>query len=462
MSGHRGSLLELVARGKKDAFFHANPKTSYFHSVYRKYAAFTTELHTTVPRNQPEWGKWCEFEIEHRGDLMRNVHLRIELPTWLPPPIAAINGTSRVTDATGITYGYCNDVGFMMIEKIQLYQDQVLLQELYGEYLDWKLRQAVPLSTVLVMASAIGSRGETALDVGRAATPGTLRVPIPFLGWESVGDPGFPTVALRSQRFRLRILLRSLEAVVVASDGRLAPKPWSTPLFLQRGPSAALEPFTPQPYESVAKGITMMLETTQVYVPCDVQEVLKGGHWFVPYRSSQYQSYTIQDYQMNAASTAVANFSLPFSLDFTGACSRVFAALQRVGDLKAGRRGTYLRDGVRTLRLNIANLDRIQQWPAAVFRDATAYWKHVRAPMEAGNPDIPQEVYTLVFGGKEALQPAGTLNFTRAALPDLWILFAPIDVDPRTQSRELVLHIYVETWEVLEIQGGKGRVYLSE
>ncbi len=68
---HRGGLLELIARGKKDAFFHENPKVAYFHSVYRKYAATAEELHLTAPRNQPEWGKWCEFELEHRRDLVR-------------------------------------------------------------------------------------------------------------------------------------------------------------------------------------------------------------------------------------------------------------------------------------------------------------------------------------------------------------------------------------------------------
>ena len=452
---HRGGLLELIARGKKDAFFHANPQVAFFHSVYRKYAAVTEEIHLTAPRNQPEWGKWLEFDLEHRGDLVRKFHLRITLPTWLPANIAAANSTSFVTDASGVSYGYCSEVGYQMIEKIQVLQDQVLLQELYGEYLDWKVRQAVPLSTVLVMSAAVGSRGNTVLDIARSAAPPMLRVPIPILGWESVGDPGFPTVALRNQRFRIRILLRPLEAVVVASDGRLNPKPWGTPLRIQCSAGGAQEPFTALPYEAVAKGIGMMLETTQVYVSCDVQEVLKGGKWFVPYRSSQHQPYTIQDYQMNAATTAVANFSLSFPLDFTGACSRIFVAFQQRGAVLAGQRGQYLGGAARSMRINIANLDRIQPWSPAVFREVTTYWKNVRAPANL-------EVYTFVFGGKESLQPAGTLNFTRAAIPDLWVLFGPTAIDRRTQSRELVLLVYVETWEVLEIQGGKGRRFILE
>lgn len=459
---HRGGLLELIARGKKDAFFHANPQVAYFHSVYRKYAAFTEEIHLTAPRNQPEWGRWCEFDFEHRGDIVRKFHLRIDLPTWLPAPVVAVNHRTVVTDAAGVTYGYCNDVGYQMIEKIQVFQDQVLLQELYGEYIDWKVRQAVPLSTVLVMAAAVGSRGNTALDVGRAATPGTLRVPIPLLGWESVGDPGFPTIGARSQRFRIRVLLRPLETVVTASDGRLSPRPWGQSFRIQQGTGGPLETFDTLPYEAMVRGLGIVLETTQVYVPCDVQEVLKTGIWRIPYRNSQHQAYTIQDYQMNAASTAVANFSLSFPLDFTGACSRVVMAFQQRGAILAGQRGQYLAGVPTSIRVNVANLDRIQQWGPAVFREVTAYWKNVRGAQDLTDPTKPQEVFTIVMGGKEAAQPAGTLNFTRAAVPELWITFGPTPIDARTQSRELTLLVYVETWEVLEVGGGQARRVFME
>lgn len=456
---HRGGLLELIARGKKDAFFHANPQVAYFHSVYRKYAAFTEEIHLTSPRNQPEWGRWCEFELEHRGDLVSKFHLRIDLPTWLPANIAAVNHRTVVTDAAGVAFGYCNDVGYQMIEKIQVFQDQVLLQELYGEYIDWKVHQSVPLSTVLVMTGAVGSRGNTTLDVGRAATPGTLRVPIPLVGCESVGDPGFPTVGARTQRFRIRILLRPLEAVVTASDGRLLPRPWGQTFRIQRSPGGPQEAFETLPYEA-ARGLGIVLETTQVYVPCDVQEVLKTGTWRIPYRNSQHQPYTIQDYQMNAASTA-ANFSLSFPLDFTGACSRIFVAFQQRGAVLAGQRGQYLAGVVTSLRVNVANLDRIQQWAPAVFREVTSYWKNVRGVQDM-NPAAPLEVFTIVFGGKESSQPAGTLNFTRAAVPELWTTFGPTPIDTRTQSRELTLLVYVETWEVLEVGGGQVRRVFME
>ena len=465
MSGHRGGLLELVARGKKDAFFTSNPQTSFFHSVFRKYAASTEEVHLTAPRNSPEWGRWCEFDFEHRGDLVRKSYLRIRLPSWLPQEYAQANGRTLITDAAdGVSYGYCNNVGFQMIEKIQFLQDQVVLQELYGEYLDWKLRQGISTTTALVLAAAVGSRGESAVEIGRAATPGTLRIPIPLIGWEAVGNPGLPMIALKEQRFRIRVLLRPLEHVVVASDGRLFPKPWGRTLNIQRSAGGAQEPFQSLPYESVLHGgIDMMLETTQVYVPCDVQEWLKVQKWQIPYRTVQAQENTLQDNQMNAATTAVANFTLPFGMDFTGSASRLLIALQSVGARKAGQRTTLMPEtAIRQLRLNISNNDRMQPFAPAIYRDFTAYWKNARSAQDLADPAAPQNVYTMVFGGKESQQPAGTLNFARSMTPNLWILFGPVAIDPRTQSRELVLITYLETFNVLQIMDGGARVIFGE
>jgi hypothetical protein len=456
----RGALLELVARGKKDAFFTNNPKVSFFHSVYRKYAAFTEEVHITAPRNNPEWGKWLEFELEHRGDLVRKAYLRIELPTWLPASIAAQSRTTRITDLSGVSYGYCNNIGFQVIEKIQLLQDQVILQETYGEYLDWRLRQTNKQATTFVIAGSVGTRGESVLDISRSAVPGMLRVPLSIIGWENVGDPGFPTVALRNQRFRIRILLRPLDQVVVASDGRLKPEPWGKTFRIQS--ATGVETFQTLPYESLAKGIILSLETTQVYVPCDVQEWLKSRIWRIPYKTAQHMEFHVADNQMNAAATAVANFALPFTLDFSGPATRMLVGLQRTGDRLAGQRTFLLSDAVRQFRLNINNLDRIQPFYPEVFRDVTAYWKNVRAAGDLADPTKPQEVYTFVFGGIDTDQPYGTLNFTRALEPIFWILFGVVPVDVRTQSRELFVVTNLETFRIWEIEGGKGICLIDE
>ena len=77
MSSRSGGLLELVSRGKKDVFFTANPVISHVHSVYTRQVPFTKETYITKPRNNPVWGKTVEFPIEHRGDIITDMYLRI-------------------------------------------------------------------------------------------------------------------------------------------------------------------------------------------------------------------------------------------------------------------------------------------------------------------------------------------------------------------------------------------------
>ena len=111
MTTRSGGLLELVARGKKDVFFTANPTVSFFHSAYVRAAAFTKEIYVAKPRNVPDWGQWLEFDLDHRGDLVRHFYLRIELPSWLPQDAWLANARGIVTDLSGVTYGWCNNIG---------------------------------------------------------------------------------------------------------------------------------------------------------------------------------------------------------------------------------------------------------------------------------------------------------------------------------------------------------------
>jgi hypothetical protein len=114
-----------------------------------------------------------------------------------------------------------------------------------------------------------------------------------------------------------------------------------------------------------------------------------------------------------------------------------------------------------SLRLNISNIDRIKQWETAVFREVTAYWKDIRIGLDFTFP-IPQDIYIITFGAFDSAQPAGTLQFTRAVLPVLYPILAPIPMDPRNRSRKTYLLTYGEAWNVFEISGGKGRMMFDD
>jgi len=467
MTSRSGGLMELVSRGKKDIFFTANPKTSFFHSVYIRSVPFTKEIYITQPRNAPDWGRWVDFDIDHRGDLAKYFFLHIQLPTWLPPAAVAVNRTGIVTDASGVTFGYTNSIGLQVISKIQIFQDQVLIHETYGEYLTWRQRQKAETGQVFLMNDEVGSRYETPLAIGRSATLPELRVSIPIIGTEDAFEPGIPLVALSQQRWRIRIHLRKLNEVVVASDGRLQPQPWGgKPLRIQATPGGPVD--TTQvtlPLEAV-QPILMTLESTQLYLPRDANLWLKAQTLRIPYTNVRHEEFTIEDNSFTAASPPyLATVQLPFTVDMIGSVSRMLVGLRSYASTLAGQRNVLTSsDGspfVTSLRLNISNIDRIKQWEIAVFREVTSYWKNIRMGMDFAYP-IPHDVYNITFGAFDTAQPAGTLQFTRAVLPVLYPILAPIPMDPRNKSRKTYLITYGDAWNVFEIAGGKGRMMFDD
>jgi hypothetical protein len=455
-----GGLFELVARGKKDVFFTANPTVSFFHSVFVKAAPFTKEIYTTAPRNAPEWGRWVDFDLDHRGDIARAYYLLIQLPSWLPSLALTANPVGIVTDASGVTFGYCNNIGFQMINKIQVFQDQVMIHELHGEYLDWKIRQTLEIATTQLTGFEIGGRPETALAIGRSASPPTLRVPLPLIGWQGMYDPGFPMIAMRKQRFRIRIFLRELRDVVVASDGRLKPAPWGgKPLRIQQSQDGSVDTSQVTLPLTAMKPIVMNLESTQLYVPPDVQTWLKSRVIRFPFLHTQFQQFTLEDPVLAAASVSV-NYQVPLSIDMIGSMSRLTVGVRTEADTLSGQR-TFLTPALNTLRLNIANIDRVKAWPVSVLREVSSYWKNVRMPLNVADY-TPYEIYALTFGGYDDGRPAGTLNFTRAIEPVLYTVLANIPMDVRNYSRRAYVLVYGESWNVWEISDGVGKMMFDD
>jgi hypothetical protein len=468
MSSASGGLLELVARGKKDVFFSANPQVAFFHSVYRKCAVFTKEIYVMKPRNIPEWGRYVDFDIDHRGDLMKNWHLRIQLPTWLPASLIAANNNGIVTDISGVTYGYCNNIGFQIIEKVQFFNDTVLIHETYGEYLDWRLRMSYEYGTTYLYNNSVGSRQETSLAIGRSSTAGILRVPLPFLGWQSIDEPGLPLTALRNCRYRVRIYLRHWKDLLTSSDGRLYPYPFSILLRVQK--TRTEEPIVwPEKTLSVnsMKNIDISLETTVYYFSNSINVWLKATTFRFPFRNIQHFQYTLEDNIMNAVSNGT-NLIVPIKLDFSGPADRLLVGFRSDASTYAGQRNVLMppynintaSTYVSSMRLNIANLDRIKLWTPAFYREFTSYWKNHKMSLNTNLK--PDDIYVITFGDYDYNVPSGTLSFSRAVLPTLYINPAQIMYDIRNISRKTFVLIYCESWNVYEIANAKGRLLFDE
>ena len=454
-----GGLLDLVARGKKDSFFTQNPKVSFIHSVYHKTRASTQEIRHTQASNKPAWGQWVEFDIEHVGDIMRNPVLLIDLPSWLPLPQALENKTSYTYDASGVQFGYCQDIGALLIEKVQVFAGQYLLQEFWGQWLEWR----VSMDKKASIYGAVGGRKTTPLC--KSATPQKLRVYLPILGQQSEHDKGFPTTALSGQNFKIRVFLRKLEEVIEASDGRLNPDPFNKTFYQKTSANA-----TPQQFLTLKKsqipGPILTLETTQVYIGRDAQEFLRKTVINIPFVQVQNSQFTIEDSKWTPVRNANTIVQIPLTLDFVGAVSRIMVGVQTVASQQAGQRYNLnpppggSTQFLQTLRLNTGLRDRLNEWPVSVWREQSNYYKNAR---EARDPnDQPLNVYTLTFGGADSTAPMGTFNMSRSDTQILYVTLSAIANDSRSNSRKAYIIVYAEAWNVFSIKDGKGHLMFAD
>jgi hypothetical protein len=459
-----GGLLDLVARGKKDTFFTSNPKISFFHSVYSKQPAFTQEIRITHPRNNPEWGRWVDFEIEPIGDIIKKFVLLVDLPSWLPLSQANNNRTSITTDLDGVEYGYTQDVGATFIDKVQIFNDQILLHEFWGQFLAWRISQQ-PNSTVYGRLQGRHIPGPGA--IARAATPGRLHLYLPVLGNQCSDDMGFPIIALHNQRFRIRVHIKKLEDIIEASDGRLFPKPWGQTFQQQIDKNSPPIQFQTLQRAEIL-GPILSLETTQIYIPRDSQEYLRKTVISLPFQQVQQSIFTIEDSKWQPIVNTGTTVSIALPLDFIGPTSRITVGIQTEAaqfagqyyDLNPppGRTKTFIQG----LRLNMGTIDRINMWSDIVLRDVANYYKNYR---EGRNPnDGVNNVYTLTFGPKEKEQyrPLGTFNLSRTLQATLYVDLAAIAIDPRLKSRKSFVIVYGESWNIFEIKDGKGKVMFAD
>jgi len=124
-----GSLYELVSRGNKDVYFQEDSADaqSLFDNRYGPTAPVIHELRRLPPLNSVDFGRSSEFQLEVAGDFIVSPTLLIDLPSWLPPNYAAANLNGVIQDSAGISYGYTSGIGYFLFEKIQVLQDNILL-----------------------------------------------------------------------------------------------------------------------------------------------------------------------------------------------------------------------------------------------------------------------------------------------------------------------------------------------
>ena len=535
-SNGQGALFELVARGNKDKFFvqDSNESTFPYDGRYESSCHHLAERRRIVPLNQTKFGSTFEVEIDAYGDILTDCNFEINLPSWIPqlplieggqPVIAekvnklcwiSDSSGNSLTNPSGYSYGYVNNVAYFLFERIQFYQDQMLIQDWSGDGLLAKtLTEGSWNSSFLTQVQAgltsdnspyeteyIGGKGYINCDevtynpidsraVALRATPGLLRLRLPLPGIQCPKDGGFPLIAAQHQTFRIKATLRRLEDLVVAVNNLTGkydldqkPTPWNQPLMYYRDISGTLLSFQPLPFIEIGQP-TILLSTVQQYVPPTVQAELRSSVITIPFRRQFENIFTFGelDYKpldingVGGGNTAIVTRRLDgrhpterlffFFRDHNSITRNQldnFVNNKRVQvptDISGQQTGEIYNQFYSEMKLVIAGKDREEFWGPDVLDTLNAFCKDERdSGYNIGSMkwSLGEKYGTLYPAPRE---PEGTVNFTTADRPTLHINLNNINPSFISKQRQSEMRVITEGWAIYEFREGRGRLMFA-
>jgi hypothetical protein len=440
-----GSLYELVCRGKKDTFlFKDSPKSRYvFDNAYEPEEKTLFERRIKQPKTGVEFGRTVEFEVEPVGDIIKSFSFLIQLPSWIPSTIQKNFHTTTIQDQSGVSYGYVNSIAYFLFERIQVYQDAILLQDFTGDAL-WAMNGTQgTYARKRLIASITGAHDGSDLSIGRNAMPGQLVLQVPILGCQKGGN-GFPIRAAMSHTYTVKCKLRKLEHLIEASDKRDHPSPWgkSFQVLHASGPPTS---FTSLQVTDM-QPLRITMETIQYYVSRQVQDELARKPIEVLFFQIYENIFTLNpsDYTSGGLKKLRLYGCHP--------TSRIIWIIRSISDINANLLwkvspdigGAYYTSA----SLVIAGQTRESEWDTSVWRDVTNFAKE--------NIDPQNETNTMNWSlGDNEDQLNGTINMSSADRPTLTLNL----VFPGGQAYHTELRAFTQGWTSFQTDG-KGRAEL--
>ena len=171
----RASLAFL---GQEDLALSADPEVTYFIEKYKGSTQFSTRLDKVQFDNGViNFGQESIIYVPKSGDLITAMYLKVLFPDL---------GSTQVLDS----------VGTLMIDFIELYIGNLLIERIYGEFLEMKFDLEVPTGKQTSLQGLIGkSPVSTKTTYSYAAS--TYTIPLPF---SCLGN-GLPLCALKDPVF---------------------------------------------------------------------------------------------------------------------------------------------------------------------------------------------------------------------------------------------------------------------
>lgn len=454
-----GAILDLVSRGKKDAFFIQNPRQSWFGTHYVKRSPSAKAIRNEFPATPARFGHWIDIDLPRSVDVLTHADIRIQMPTWLPGNIATRNriDTVEVQAPDGVSwrqYGWTNGIANFLISRWALFMDNIMLQEGYGDYNDWEPDSRTTHLHAPIIHAATGTHDGSDLNIQRNATPPELVFRVPLVGCQGPGDAGFPTCAVKAQRLYLRLWLRDLTELVESAnigtvdteDYEGCPQPWDSRAIRVTG-SDGIPVIVPEvtlaDYEIGHPVI--YAQYACLYLDPEARASLAEADHAILYRQQLREDFTIEESAW-AAALASGSSQIKHRLEVHGLFQRLMLGFLSIDRQKQNKwrdidppgGGEWLTE----VEVNVNGLDRIQPLEPKKVKVLSQNTQLKR--------DVERALYFLIFGVSPDEEPAGACNLARTQKVQLILNLAAVS-QANLQTYATVMG---EAWNIMDIKDG--------
>lgn len=410
------TLLQLVARGRQDAYLTGAPQFTFFKHVYRRYTPFAIESIPIEFDGTPDFGRRISAIIPRKADLISSLFLEVDLPV-IPPP------------AGGPPIYWTNDIAHALIEDISIEIGDKEIDKHTGEWLQiWSLL-TTPAEKRVGLDEMIGHWN--VFPPAEGPTPLRLAIPLRFWFCNSVGA-ALPLIALQAHPVRIIIHLRRFQDLWWSED--------LAATTISGGPCPTVPPVAPT-----------RIQLYGDYIFLDKEERHKFAAAEHEYLITQVQYTPRQSVPLNVSTATVP-------IIFNHCCKEFIWVVQQdrmravhewfnySNAIRAngGEAGVVPADLMDSAILRLDGYERFQRRYAQYFRMTQPYQYHTNVPNEY--------LYVYSFSLRpEEEQPAGSINCSKFDDIQLNIGFNP---DELTEDRTVT--VYTTNYNILRIIGGLG------
>ena len=405
------TLLQLVARGRQDAYLTGSPQFTFFRQVYRRYTPFAIESIPIELDGTLHFGQRISCIVPRKAELLSSIFMEVDLPAI--PSVGDVN------------YFWANDIGHALIRDVSIEIGDKEIDKHTGEWMQIWGELTTPAGLRDGYNEMIGHYNVYPPSVAEAAQGLKLQIPLRFWFCNNIGL-ALPLIALQAHPVRLIFHLRPFTDL------------WWSPDINSCEPPNPVQP-------------------TRIQLFGDYVFLEKEDRQLLASREHEYLIEQLQIVPPQTVPAGVASTNVPLILNH---CCKEFVWVVQQSRMReqlhewfnysnayaadGGEPGVVPDDLLETALLRLDGYDRFYRRGARYFRITQPYQRHTNIP--------DHFIYLYSFSlHPEAEQPSGTINASK--IDDItWNL----QFNPTWLDKERRISFFATNYNVLRIQGGLG------